>query len=169
MPSASIEFPLLEKITAFGSIPDALIPATLRTNRGPLNLQFILDTGADFAMLPHHMAELIGIDLSKVPSGRSLGIEGGHGIKTWLDWIHLNIGHYPIRIRCLFSENEQTPYLLGRADIFSVFSITFDTHRRKIRFTPRKQLPGWKRSIRKIQTKGEKFSETTVRLRAEER
>ena len=91
MPSASIEFPLLEKITAFGSIPDALISATLQTKLGPLNLQFILDTGADFTMLPHHMAELIGIDLAKVPSGRSLGIEGGCGIKTWLDWIHLTI------------------------------------------------------------------------------
>ena len=136
MPSASIEFPLLEKITAFGSIPDALIPATLHTKLGPLRLQFILDTGADFAMLPHHMAELIGIDLAKVPSSRSLGIEGGRGIKTWLDWIHLKIGSYPVHLRCLFSENEETPYLLGWADFFSAFSITFDNRRRKIRLTP---------------------------------
>lgn len=137
MPSASIEFPLLQKVTAFGSIPDALIPATLHTKLGPLNLQFILDTGADFTMLPHHMADLLGIDLAGVPSGRSLGIEGGREIKTWLDWIHLTIGPYPVLLRCLFSENEQTPYLLGRADLFSDFSITFDTRRRKIRLTPR--------------------------------
>jgi len=136
MPSASIEFPLLEKVTAFGSIPDALIPATLQTKLGALKLQFILDTGADFTMLPHHMAGLLGIDLAKVPSGRSLGIEGGHGIKTWLGWIRLTIGPYPVRLRCLFSENERTPYLLGRADLFSAFSIVFDTRRKKIRFTP---------------------------------
>lgn len=136
MPSASIDFPLLEKVTAFGSIPDALIPATLHTKLGPLNLQFILDTGADFTMLPHHMADLLGIDLAKVPSGRSLGIEGGRGVKTWLDWIRLTIGPYPVRLRCLFSENEQTPYLLGRADLFSAFSIAFDSRRKKIRFTP---------------------------------
>ena len=28
--------------------------------------------------------------------------------------------------------------------------------------------PGWKRPIQRIQVKGEKFSETTIRLRAEE-
>ena len=90
VPSASIEFPILPKITVFGTIPDALIPAVLQTRRGPLPLQFILDTGADFTMLPHHMAE--------------------------------------------------TPYLLGRADLFSAFSIAFDTRRRKIRFSPRIKL-----------------------------
>lgn len=87
-------------------------------------------------MLPHHMADLLGINLVEVPSGRSLGIEGGRGVKTWLDWIRLTIGPYSVRLRCLFSENEQTPYLLGRADLFSAFSIAFDTRRQKIRFTP---------------------------------
>ncbi|MBI3318471.1 MAG: retroviral-like aspartic protease family protein [Candidatus Omnitrophica bacterium] len=100
-------------------------------------MQFILDTGADFTMLPHHMAELVGVNLKRSPAGRSLGIEGGHGIKTWLDRIDLTIGSYPVRLRCLFSANERTPYLLGRADLFSAFSITFDTRRRKIRLTPR--------------------------------
>ena len=136
VPSASIEFPLHTKVTTFGPIPDALVPVTLTTRHGPLQLQCILDTGADFTMLPHHMAELVGINLTHAPRGRSLGIEGGRGIQTWLGTVTVTIGPYPVRLRCLFSSNDQTPYLLGRADLLSAFSITFDTVRRKIRFTP---------------------------------
>ena len=137
MPSVSIEFPLLKKVTAFGVIEDALIPATLQTRHGPLGIQFILDTGADFTMLPHHMADLVGVDLTRAPSGRSMGIEGGHGIPIWLGHITITIGPHRLRVRCLFSSNERTPYLLGRADVFSAFLITFDTPRGRIRLTPR--------------------------------
>jgi hypothetical protein len=134
--SASIEFPILPKVTVFGTIPDALIPAVLQTRRGPLPLQFILDTGADFTMLPHHMADLVGVDLKHASAGRSLGIEG-KGVETWLGHIKVPIGPYLIPLRCLFSSNDETPYLLGRADLFSAFSIAFDTRRQKIRLTPR--------------------------------
>ena len=90
-------------------------------------------------MLPHHMADLVGVDLKKAPSGWSLGIEG-KGIKTWLGHIEVAIGLYLVPLRCLFSSNDETPYLLGRADLFSAFSVAFDTRRRKIRLTPRVRL-----------------------------
>jgi hypothetical protein len=85
------------------------------------------------------MADLVGVDLKKAPSGWSLGIEG-EGIKTWLGHIEMAIGPYLVPLRCLFSSNEETPYLLGRADLFSAFSIAFDNRRRKIRLTPRIEL-----------------------------
>lgn len=102
-------------------------------------MQFILDTGADFTMLPHHMAELVGVDLERAPSGRSLGIEG-KGVKTWLGHVEVALGPYLVPLRCLFSSNDETPYLLGRADLFSAFSISFDSRKRKIRLTPRLKL-----------------------------
>ena len=116
-------------------IPDALIPVTLKTRAGLLKVQCILDSGADFTMFPRHMAELVGLDVARAPASRSMGIEGGSGIRTWLGAIDVTIGPHPLRLRCLFSSNERTPYLLGRADLFAAFSVTFDTSRQRIRLT----------------------------------
>lgn len=88
-------------------------------------------------MLPHHLAALLGVELAQAPTTHSVGIEGGRGIRTWLGAIKVLIGPYPVRLRCLFSSNNRTPYLLGRADLFTAFSITFDTARHRIRLTPR--------------------------------
>lgn len=130
----SIEFPLVNKRTSLGIVPDSLIPAELLTKFGYQTLQFVLDTGADFTMLPHHMAEVIGIDLTTCPQGVSYGVEG-EGIKVYMSKIQIKIGQVELKVRCLFSEKETTPYILGRADIFSIFNITFDNQNKKIKLS----------------------------------
>lgn len=130
----SIELPLVNKRTRFGIIPDSLIPIEVLTRFGYQTLEFVLDTGADFTMLPYHMTEVIGIDLSKCPQGRSYGIEG-NSVKVYASKIQIRIGHVELKVRCLFSEKENTPYLLGRADVFSTFDITFDNRGKKIKLT----------------------------------
>lgn len=129
----SIEFPLINKRTSFGIIPDSLIPVEILTKFGYQTLQFILDTGADFTMLPHHMADLIGIDLASCPKGTSYGIEG-RGVRVYMSKIHVKIGQVETKVRCLFCERESTPYILGRADVFSAFNIVFDNQNKKIKF-----------------------------------
>ena len=52
-----MEFPLLEKKTNLGRIPDVKIPIQLRTKVGYQTVLFLLDTGADFTMLPKHIAD----------------------------------------------------------------------------------------------------------------
>ena len=130
----SIEFPIVNKRTTFGIIPDALICVDIVTRYGYQPLEFLLDTGADFTMLPHHMADIIGIDLSNCPQGRSYGIEG-EGVKVYASRIQIRIGNVELKTRCLFSEKETTAYILGRADIFSVFNISFDNQNKKIKLS----------------------------------
>jgi len=130
----SIEFPLINKRTSFGIVPDSLIPVEILSKFGYQTLQFILDTGADFTMLPHHMADVIGIDLTTCPQSISYGIEGD-GVKVYMGKIQIKIGQVELKVRCLFSEKETTPYILGRADIFSTFNITFDNQNKKIRLS----------------------------------
>ena len=128
----SIEFPLVNKRTRFGIVPDSLIPVEILTKFGYQTLQFILDTGADFTMLPHHMADVMDVDLSTCPQGTSYGIEGD-GVKVYASKIQIKIGPVELKVRCLFSKREDTPYILGRADLFSIFNITFDNKNRKVK------------------------------------
>lgn len=96
---------------------------------------FLLDTGADFTMLPKHIAEWLNVDLNTLPQNRSFGIEGSKGVKVWTGKIRIKICRHELIIRCLFSNNGACPYLLGRADIFSCFSILFDNAAEKIKLT----------------------------------
>jgi len=80
------------------------------------------------------MAEVIEIDLSTCPQSCSYGIEGD-GIKVYASQIQIRIGQVELKVRCLFSEKETTPYILGRADVFSRFNIIFDNRNKKIKLT----------------------------------
>lgn len=130
-----MEFPIVEKKTNLGSLPDVKIPLHLHTKLGYQPVLFLLDTGADFTMLPKHLAEWLGIDLSTLPQNRSYGIEGNKGVIVWAGKIRVKICRHELEIRCLFSDNESCPYLLGRADIFSHFNILFDNANSKIKLT----------------------------------
>ena len=130
-----MEFPILEKKTNLGILPDVKIPLQLLTKTGYQTVLFLLDTGADLTMLPKHIAEWLGIDLDKLPKDRSYGIEGGKGVTVWIGKIRVKICVHELEIRCLFSENEACPYILGRADIFSHFNILFNNAKDKIKLT----------------------------------
>lgn len=134
-----MEFPLSKKVTRLGSVSDPKIPVAILTKFGYQTLNFILDSGADFSMLPKHIAEIIGIDLKNCSKDRSYGIEGTKGVAVWLGKIQAKIGKEELRIHCLFSENPSCPYILGRMDIFSNFNVIFDNKNEKIkliRITP---------------------------------
>ena len=96
---------------------------------------FLLDTGADFTMLPKHIADWLGIRLNTLRRERSYGIEGGKGVIVWVGKIRVRICQHELEIRCLFSDNDSCPYILGRADIFSHFNILFNNAKGKIILT----------------------------------
>ena len=133
----SIEFPLIEKRTHLGVIPDPKIDILILEKSGYAPYKFLLDTGADCTMMPSSAAEDaedLDIDLNRCPIDRSYGIEGD-GVKVYISQITVKIGDYKLTIKCLFSEKETTPYILGRADIFSVFNITFNNQDGKIKLS----------------------------------
>ena len=131
MASVPIEFPLPEKRTRYGPLPDPKIPVLVRTRDGYRAYRFLLDTGADFSMVPFSMAEDLGIDVSGCPTDHCTGIEG-RPLLVYHARIDLRIGEVELSLRCLISESDTTPFVLGRADLFSRFSITFDNRQKKI-------------------------------------
>ncbi|MFH1562048.1 MAG: hypothetical protein ABIF11_01320 [Nitrospirota bacterium] len=130
-----IEFPLLKKITHLGIVADPKVTISVLTKSGYRFFSFILDSGADCTMLPRYEAEHIGIDLSLCPKYHSTKIEG-QGITCYGAKITVKIRQDLFPIRCLFSEKDTTPYLLGKMDIFDKYNIIFDNKNEKILFVP---------------------------------
>jgi hypothetical protein len=127
----SSEFPLPEIETEFGRQPVPKIVLPVRTPRGHELLEFLIDSGASFTMLPRPYAEVLGVDLGGAREIVARGI-GGTGVSARLSEITLTVGNTELTIPCLFSSREDNPLLLGRMGFFSRFNVTFDNRRKKI-------------------------------------
>lgn len=79
------------------------------------------------------MADDLDVDVARCVEARYVGIEG-RPVTVRQTTIDVRIGLVDLPLRCLISPSDTIPFLLGRADIFSCFSITFDNRRRRITF-----------------------------------
>jgi len=130
-----VDFPIGWKTISLGRVANPVIPLLVRTRRGYVSFDFLIDTGADCSMIPASIAQAeLGVVLARCPQETFFGIEG-HGIRVFRGSLALKIGPHPVRVRCVFSSREHTPLILGRLDLFRHFSLTFDNRRRLIRFT----------------------------------
>lgn len=129
-----IEFPLQRKKTPFGTVSNPLIDIHVMTLFGYIPFQFILDTGADCSKLPKSVSELIGIDLLDCPQTEFYGISGIL-INVYVSKIQIKIANHPLTIQCIFTEDENTPFILGRMDFFKKFNILIDNKNQKIKLT----------------------------------
>ena len=131
----AVEFPIGTKVISLGRVADPVVPLLVRTVRGYLPFDFLIDTGADCSMIPASIAETeLGVPLARLPHDVFFGIEG-HGIRVYRGWLPIKIGPYPLRVRCVFSTREHGPLILGRLGVFRHFSIAFDNRRHIVRFT----------------------------------
>ncbi len=131
----SVDFPIGIKVISLGRVANPVVPLLVRTRQGYVPFDFLVDTGADCSMMPASIAETeLGVSLKRAPQETFFGIEGS-GLRVYRGWVALKIGPYPLRVRCVFSPHEHTPLILGRMDVFRRFTITFDNHLRRIRFT----------------------------------
>lgn len=129
------EFPFGEKRTALGILADPIIRIPILTKYGYQNFDFLVDTGADCSMMPAAAAQDLSIDLEDSSRIKFQGI-GGESVSARIARIKMKIIEEPIAVTCAFAARENTPFILGRKDIFSKFSLTFDNSRKRIRFTP---------------------------------
>ena len=129
----SSNFPLNQKHTQIGLISEPVIPIAVLTKYGYQKFDFLVDTGADCTIIPKSVAEDLDIDLSVLPKMRFCGIEG-KSIIAHLTKITIKITNTPIEITCALSNNERSPFILGRKDIFSNFNISFDNKNGFVRF-----------------------------------
>lgn len=133
----SITFPYARKLIEEGELVDPRITLQVKTRRGFLALQFLVDSGADVTTLSiNPYAELFG--LKKDPTKKVVvgGVEG-RGVGAYPLSVTMRVDRFTFPVRCYFIESSIDP-LLGRLDFWNVFSISFDNTNLQTILTPLK-------------------------------
>ena len=93
----------------------------------------IIDTGADYTLLPRFLAPSLGIDLKKDCQKLETSGVGGEEIVFFCEEkIVVRLGNWERKIPLGFLNNDFIPPLLGRHGFFETFKTVFDN--RKVSF-----------------------------------
>jgi hypothetical protein len=123
-----IKFPYeKEKSKIFGVIRRPIAQASFWSRKYDRYLDFtlIIDTGADYTILPHSKAVDLGINLSgECIHFRTSGIGGSESVFL-LPEIKMRLGSKEIVVPIGFLKRDDIPPLLGRYKCLDIFSVLF--------------------------------------------
>lgn len=91
-----------------------------------------IDSGADVTMIPLSLGRLLGFKIDESKVQQIGGIRGS--VPVIFVKTNLRIGNEEFETRLAWALIEDVPPLLGRADIFDIFKITFEQYKRIIIF-----------------------------------
>lgn len=129
----SIRIPYTKKQTIFGEVSNPLIVIQVLTQQGYQRFIFLIDSGADCTMVPRYMARLVGINLGSQPDTLIRGVEATRrGLRAYKGELKVRLGGEEFSLRCLITESDNTPLVLGRLDFFSKFNVTFDSTKEEV-------------------------------------
>lgn len=125
-----ISFPYKKEVSkVFGYIHRPVVEIYLRTKEGKwFRVSTYADSGADITIFPKSVSDILGLKLQDGKESTVTGV-GGQEVKIFIHTITVTIGDEELEIRAGFAEREDVPYLLGRTDILTHFSILFDKDR----------------------------------------
>ena len=120
-----VEFPFRHfRLRDLGLQPRPLVQITVRGPAGELPALFVLDSGADVSLIPYSMGKRLGLSLEGTPRYECRGIGKGH-TAYHLCPVELQIGHFRISVHVGWSTIEDSPFLLGRLDVFDQLDVEF--------------------------------------------
>lgn len=121
-------------VSSLGEIFLPIIPVSLKSVTGWKEFEFLVDTGADLTTMPNSTLKLLGKSEKDCKKGTAEGI-GGKIITTWETEIWLKIANRQLKVRCAITQDDRTPFLLGRVDLLDdVFSLHIDSKEKLIIF-----------------------------------
>lgn len=93
-----------------------------------LKLSMLVDTGADYTLLPRSQAEALGINLEKDCVPHLTGGIGGPERVYLLKKIKVKLGDWAREITVGFLERDNIPPLLGRHKFLETFDVLFSQY-----------------------------------------
>lgn len=89
----------------------------------------IVDTGADYTLLPHFFASLLGITISKdCKTIQTQGVGGTSKVYMVKEKLPVKLGEYKRTIPLGFLSSDYIPPLLGRHEFFETFKVVFENY-----------------------------------------
>ena len=126
------------KLFGTRSRPIAVVDFKHRLEDYWLPVQMIVDTGADYSVLPRAFALPLGIDLRRdCRAHETIGIGGSEKIFLYRGQ-PVRMGKYVRTIPIGFLNRDTGPALLGRHEFFETFKVIFHNRRAQF-FNPRRR------------------------------
>lgn len=91
----------------------------------------LIDTGADYSILPMYMVGLLGLDLSQAQTVITNGIEGNRKT-SFFEGLKVRMGEHERVIPVGVAHTSRIPPLMGRHLFFETFTTTFEGSERVV-------------------------------------
>ena len=112
----------------FGNIfrPVAKVSLQSSKNNAWIDVWMIVDTGADFTILPRYLADNLGISIEKeCVKDTTFGVGGEEIIYLCKQKVEARIGSFKRNIPLAFFDSNEVPALLGRLGFLETFNTEF--------------------------------------------
>ena len=113
----------------FGSIHRPVAKVTFRSPKLPektVSTWMVVDTGADYSILPHHLSEKLRISLKNdCIKDTTYGVGGQQTVYYLKNKIEAKIGNIYKMVPLAFLDNDEIPPLLGRQGFLEIFNVEF--------------------------------------------
>lgn len=124
-----VKFPFEDNgISPFGHIYRPVAKVTLKAPSVQkfVDIWMVVDTGADYTIIPHHFSEKLRISLERdCIKDITLGVGGSQSIYFLKSKIFAKIGKMERKIPIAFFDNNEIPALLGRLGFLETFDTEF--------------------------------------------
>lgn len=125
----SVTFPFKDGgKNTFGAISRPVAKVSFKSPKENIwiETQMLVDTGADFTILPRFLARNLRISLENdCRHEQTTGIGGDQLIYLYKKKIHIKIGHLERNVPIAFFDNNEAPPLLGRTGFLETFNTEF--------------------------------------------
>lgn len=119
----------------FGEVyrPVAEVTFYCKGNSLPLSLWMVVDSGADYSILPRYMADKLGISLTKdCTSDMTSGVGGQKKTYFLKEKVKAKLGKISKEVPIAFIDSNEVPPLLGRLGFMELFEIVFDGNKKVV-------------------------------------